>query len=551
MTRLKSLGCISLLVLQGASFAEDDGAECVAAVDAQISLGCLPEAEDEAMDFLCTEGIGSDFRPYMLALWLSTRTLQGKAVEDDRLDAALSILPPDEPMVRLYRFLEEELCGQAALGVESIEGASVIPLEQVDCCKGGVPVAHVLTVAVNDRGSRAIVDTGAWTTTLAEKVAREASVAIGPQLIQLSRSGVIVKTSLGFVRQLEIGSVRLRNLPVIVTNDPVLASNEVALGVDLMHRLRFTLDYPRRTLTVAPATGIVPEEQPDGAWDIPLSLFREEQLTLEASRDVPLFAFRASLVAPGALPGGIAVTVVIDTGNYSGSLVRGPWASVHVPGYVPSAKPRGDPAAFETEDPGEYRLRNFTLAGASLPDWPLTVVRPGWRADDRGPDVIFGYDLLQRCRVIVDTRSLRLDFAHHQAPGSAERGILQWATLAGAGAWWSCGRRFVEQRRYADSLRCFDEAIRLDAAFGEPWISKCEALVQLDRTEEALQCAGRAAVLSPDNSRAWVWKACVLRRLQRPALARKAMEEAATRAGAVAWEQLAEIEGLHLPTETR
>ena len=72
-----------------------------------------------------------------------------------------------------------------------------------------------------------------------------------------------------------------------------------------------------------------------------------------------------------------------------------------------------------------------------------------------------------------------------------------------AADWIEEGCALYDLGRYADSIICFDMAIKLDPDFPKAWYNKDVALGKLQRHDLALDCYDRTVELRPDRSDVW------------------------------------------------
>jgi tetratricopeptide (TPR) repeat protein len=67
-----------------------------------------------------------------------------------------------------------------------------------------------------------------------------------------------------------------------------------------------------------------------------------------------------------------------------------------------------------------------------------------------------------------------------------------------------------------ESLRYFDEALAIDPAFGEAWISKAVAYNNMGQYDDAITCFDQAVETDPDNAAIWRMKGITLQNSGRP-----------------------------------
>jgi predicted aspartyl protease len=138
-------------------------------------------------------------------------------------------------------------------------------------------VADRNTIAATVNGtplSRVFIDTGAQHTLITKAAAREAGVTLGSSEVQLVGFARL-KARPGFVDTLKIGNLTLHDVPVLVGDSTplVAAKGQMALGTELMHHVRFTIDYPRSRVIAQPADSPVAPTVGQPSWEIPLWTF--------------------------------------------------------------------------------------------------------------------------------------------------------------------------------------------------------------------------------------------------------------------------------------
>ncbi len=241
---------------------------------------------------------------------------------------------------------------------------------------------------------RAFVDTGAQHTVLTRAAAEAAGVELAPVDIPLVGFASF-STRPGLIRRLQLGDVTLRDVPVYVGDSPALlqAGGQASLGIDLLHHLRVTMDYPAQQATIE-AVSPADSRQPlaKGEWEI------------------GLWTFSQVCLAQVAMPDGSFARTLIDTGNPRGTYLSPRWANRRLPDF-PSL--RGWYAQHYRR--GRYSLADWQLDGRQFSSWPVldTLPRPLERMDV--VDLLLGLDLLAEYRVEIDlpARHLRL---HRDAP---------------------------------------------------------------------------------------------------------------------------------------
>lgn len=281
------------------------------------------------------------------------------------------------------------LAGRPTYVVDAASRRSELELVRSGVFMGLAPYAmHGIPVTINGVSvPLAIIDTGASHTLISEQTAKGARVPVGTASRSAAGSLSFVARS-GVVDELKIGGVVIRNLPVSVGNPPpmVMTKAKVAIGVDVMQHLRFTIDYPGRRVTVEPA--VAPMEEGDAAsvWDIPLWTFSEHCLS------------------QAKLENGAFVRTLIDSGNFAFTLVWPDWARQHFPNHKGAG---GSMLLYAFSDP-QHKIRGLELGGRQLPEWPAVDMPPITLQGIDLLDLLMGHDLLSQYRVIIDMPGRRL-----------------------------------------------------------------------------------------------------------------------------------------------
>ncbi len=232
----------------------------------------------------------------------------------------------------------------------------------------------------------AIVDTGAAHTLVSQSFAKTAGLQlVGPKVAASGSMGFTAQSAL--IKELKIGPVTLRNVPVNVGDPPplVMTQAKAALGVDVMQHLRFEIDYGNSRVRVRPAR-YAPEPADPEAWDI------------------PLYAFAEHALVEARLPNGASARTIIDSGNFAATLVWPRWGQEHIAGH---AKPAGDMMAFVRSKP-VTEVKGMALGGKALPNWPGLDMPPMTLEGVDLLDLLMGHDLLSQYVVTVDMQGRRL-----------------------------------------------------------------------------------------------------------------------------------------------
>jgi hypothetical protein len=170
-------------------------------------------------------------------------------------------------------------------------------------------------------------------------------------------------------------------VPVLVGNSPPLVAlkGQMALGTELMHHVRFTIDYPaRRVFAVSAAAPRATRAKPP-TWEI------------------PLWTFSQACLARGQLPDGAMARVLVDTGDRAGTFVSARWARRNLPEF--QRPPATVVFKFKQRN---LRLAELALGSGSLRDWPIVDTIPKVLERVDTVDLLLGHDLLGSYEVTID-----------------------------------------------------------------------------------------------------------------------------------------------------
>ncbi len=360
--------------------------------EALLSLGRNDEGEASAADAaqLAIEAGDAAEAAAALRLWITARFRQGKSIERLSSDAAMARLDADDLTLSMVRFWSDALDGRATYRVGAApEIDTRVALSKAEA--GSVPTdLHAIEAQANGVNMpRVFIDTGAQHTLMTVEAAKEAGALVGAgELHLVGFSGL--KARPGLLKSLSIGGVVLQDVPVLVGNSPplVAAKGQMALGIELMHHVRFTIDYPGARVWAQAVGEPMAIEAKGPAWEI------------------PLWTFSKVCLARGRMVDGPLARVLVDTGDRRGTFVSTRWArralkKVQWPdsSLVFHFKARG--LSLDAMELGTERLTN----------WPVLETMPGELERLDLVDVLLGHDLLSPYRLTIDLRRrvLRLD----------------------------------------------------------------------------------------------------------------------------------------------
>jgi hypothetical protein len=232
------------------------------------------------------------------------------------------------------------------------------------------------------------IDTGAQHTIMTLRAAENAGITLGEGGAELvGFAGLEAQPAV--LDTLDLGGLVLHGVPVLVGNVPALmkANGQMAIGTELMHHVRFTLDYPARRVVVERADR--PAQRYDDsngfAW--------------------PVWTFSQACLALGETDRGPA-RVMVDTGNRPGTYLSARWARRHLPQFE---RPTST-LVFKFRHQG-ISLDTMQLGDLVLDDWPIWDRIPRDLEQLDLVDVLVGRDLLWPYRLTIDLRRrvMRLD----------------------------------------------------------------------------------------------------------------------------------------------
>lgn len=385
--------------------------------EALLAVGRNYEAEIAASQAgaLALESDDAAASAHALKLWTTARFRQQKSLDDPFFDKLLATLPADDPVAQTLGFWRDTLGSQSAFGLTSPPGR--VELRAASAAAGTVP-AELNGIEARVNGVSiplAFVDTGTQHTLLTVAAAEAAGVAFGSRatgLVGFARLHVRP----GVIKMLELGSLTLRDVPVLVGDSaPLVAvAGQMALGTELMHHVRFTLDYPGRRVFAEPAAT-------RQAW----------AGKRPATWDIPLWTFSQACLARGQTPKGAMARVLVDTGNRAGAYVSPRWAHRNLPSFPRSA----GPIVFKYKS-RHLMIDALELGDRSLRDWPVLDTIPAELERLDTVDVLLGRDLLWPFRVTIDLaqRMLQLEGdGPRSAARPAQNAPEQQAAVRGGG----------------------------------------------------------------------------------------------------------------------
>jgi hypothetical protein len=243
------------------------------------------------------------------------------------------------------------------------------------------------------------IDTGAQHTLMSAAAAEAAGVQVGTAATQLVGFAGL-KARPGLLEKLELGNLVLYDVPVMVGDSAPLSAlaGQMSLGTELMHHVRFRIDYPGRRVTVEPAGQRDFRRQAPPFWKI------------------PLWTFSQVCLARGQTADGTLARVLVDTGDRAGTFVSYRWGRRHLP---PLQGPT-TPVIFR------FRKRNLALESLdlgtqSLSAWGVQDTMPGELDRLNLVDILLGHDLLWPYELTIDLEARVLELRSGTSPPSSKQ----------------------------------------------------------------------------------------------------------------------------------
>lgn len=352
--------------------------------EALAAVGRNAEAEDSALDAAELALAASDFvvADQALKLWTMARFRQPKPLEEARFAASLAKLPPRDAGAQVLRFWRQSLGSRTPYRLDNRTDQHRVEIETADCEAGSVgDELNAIQARANGVALPLVfIDTGSQHNLMTVEAARAAGVKVGASATHLvGFAGHNARP--GIVEVLELGGLTLYDVPVLVGDSAPLSALEgqMALGIELMHHVRFTMDYPARRVFAesALARRDLPSEQ--GLWEI------------------PLWTFSQACLAQGRLATGTHGRVMVDTGNRAGTFVSTRWARHNVPRFNRPASRM----VFKFK-PRDLAIDFVELGSQALRDWSVLDTIPAALERLDLVDVLVGRDLLGRYQLTID-----------------------------------------------------------------------------------------------------------------------------------------------------
>lgn len=371
-------------------------------IEALLATGKLEEAEKAsaqmAVDSINLWGQWNSITERALTQWSIARLRLGKGWFDPAL-GRLNDQKWTSDDLRTVQYWREMLGKRDPYRLDPGSKPSTVPLASAKVLLGLAPFQmRGIPISINGHEvPLAIVDTGASHTLVSDAVAAACKLEVGTDKRNAAGSMNFVARA-GIIRELKIGDIVLRDVPVSVGSPPpmLMTKAEAALGTDLMYRLGFTIDYPNQQVEVRP---LAAKEK-----DLPAKKPQEW--------DIPLWTFSDHCMSQAELPGGRFARTLIDSGNFAYTLAWPTWAHRNIESHPVPAKSMFI-YALGTQS---FMVDGISLGGRTLPPWPVVDMPPVTLGGIDIIDLLMGHDLLGQYRVEVDMRGRKLRLS---SPGGA------------------------------------------------------------------------------------------------------------------------------------
>jgi len=318
-----------------------------------------------------------------LKLFAVARFRQRRSLDDPAFDGVLAKLPGDDPAADVLRFWREKIGEQTPYHFDpSAEKRAEVQARQTSPADLCAIEAHANGIAL----PLVFVDTGAQHSLMTTAAARRAGVTTGKMATQLvGFAGLRAQPAV--LETLQLGDLTLHHVPILVGDSvPLVALNgQMTLGTELMHHVRFTVDYPASRVLVEPVEGDDMVSQSESNWQI------------------PLWTFSQACLVQGRTGAGAGARLLVDTGNRTGTFVSPRWARRNLPRYQPPDA--GLVFKFKQRD---LKIETLEFGEQTLDDWPVVDMLPSSLERLDLVDVLLGHDLLQSYRVTLDLAGRRL-----------------------------------------------------------------------------------------------------------------------------------------------
>jgi len=93
-------------------------------------------------------------------------------------------------------------------------------------------------------------------------------------------------------------------------------------------------------------------------------------------------------------------------------------------------------------------------------------------------------------------------------------------------AWYDKGNALYNLNRYEEAIECYEKALKTKPEYKEAWYEKGNALHSLNRYEEAIECFEKALEIYSEYEEAWAMKGLSLQDLHRYDEANQCYDEA-------------------------
>lgn len=377
----------------------DDAALQLQTGEALLASGRARECEDAALRAaaLARDNGAIELSLAALRLWVTARYRQSKSLDDPAFDDLLAKLPPGDQGLQILAFWRQAIGTRTPYRTSA--SSETVEMEMAEAASGSIPFElNAIQARANGAPMPLVfIDTGAQHTLMTVAAARAAGVSVGSADTQLMGFKGLVAAP-GVIETLELGDLVLFDVPVLVGDSvPLVAlDGQISLGTELMHHVRFRIDYPGHRVTAQGANA------------------RSPRPARPSICDIPVWTFSQICLARGQLPTGSMARVLVDTGDSAGTFVSYRWARRN----MPDLRGAGTPMVFRLKK-RNMSLEMLEIGSLSLSTWPVEDTIPKELDRLNRVDVILGHDLLWPYQLTIDLPARMLQLHSGTSPAAA------------------------------------------------------------------------------------------------------------------------------------
>jgi|GEM_PF-2041523 len=355
---------------------EKRSAQGIGYVEALLASGCSQDAEQAAEQLIELSRDQSDAAA-AIKLWALARFRQSKPLSVPGRPSPIEKTTVATAASSPAAFWAKQLGSRQPYRFAAPEVAAVLELHDFGSVAGEVNGVAMPAI---------FIDSGAQYTLMTREAAQAAGVELGRRDASLVGFASF-SAQPGVLRELRFAGLSIGDVPVLVGDSSLLhaAGGQMALGIDFLHHVRLSLDYPAGRVTIA--SSAARSEQPQ----IPTEVWQ-----------IRLWTFSQACLAEARVPGGGSARVLIDTGNRQGAYVSRRWSRLNRSAFIAS---RGL-AAFSSRS--QRGFESLELGDHTLESWPIVGSLPTELERLNLFDILLGHDLLSSYKVTFNLRARTL-----------------------------------------------------------------------------------------------------------------------------------------------